>query len=929
MSLVELPFDQYQRYRAVADLLAAAPAGVPETVLEVGGGGESQVAAFLPRTRVVIADLEFRGAREAGVASVRADGCRPLPFRDGAFAAAVTVDTLEHLPPEARAPLVRELRRVSRGPIVVACPVSSPEADAAERALAVFFQVVFGREHRWLAEHLAHGLPRAEEIDQVCARLGGAWKRLPNGYLPEWQALMLVHLLFEEVPGGPASVAEIRALDAFYNARLFPFSNRAPAYRMLWVHAPRPADLPAAETLPTGEPSPTERAEFERLLRSAERAAPTARAHLIDAEVRRLGTLLAETTADRERVEEDRRSVDVERLEALAECERVRADRDRVDAARAGALAALAQLEQAHNALATNWARVDAERRRLEQVHHSASLEIGELRWRLGRLAPLDRALDVVSPYLRPVLAPLRARHRRAAPEPGATDGARPAPSVTFVLIDPRGDDPEAVARTRGTLDAQDVPPAGVCEAGPSPDWATLGGAARGSHVALLVAGDELDTSAVAEVTRVLQERPDATVVYSDEDECAPDGRRQHAELKPDWDPDLARAANYVGALACFRRDLLARVPVGSTSAEAGYALTLAAAEENEALARHLPLLLCHTSPGTRAVRRLDLSAPAARALLAAHLARSGDAGEVVVATPGLAVRRPVEPTVRASIIIPFRDQPKLLEACVASIRAHTVGPRWELVLVDNCSSEPRTAKLLDRLTAADPESVRVLRYTGPFNFSAINNFAAREAKGDVLVLLNNDTEILTPDWLATLVGLANRPRAGAVGALMLFPDGRVQHCGIALGMGSWPGRIHGVAGLMFSGCRLEDVPPLLHAFDRRSGAVTAACLAVRRDRYLAVGGMDETLHTDFNDVDLCLKLAARGFPNLFTPHVSVLHHESASRTGRPIDPREVDLMYDRWGDRLAYDPFVSPHIDPAGPHRGRADETHARAAAP
>jgi GT2 family glycosyltransferase len=228
---------------------------------------------------------------------------------------------------------------------------------------------------------------------------------------------------------------------------------------------------------------------------------------------------------------------------------------------------------------------------------------------------------------------------------------------------------------------------------------------------------------------------------------------------------------------------------------------------------------------------------------------------------------------------------------------------------------------LLDRLRAADPERIRVLRYPSTFNFSAINNFAAREARGEVLILLNNDTEVLTDGWLTTLIGLATRPRAGAVGALMLFPDGRIQHCGIALGMGSWPGRIHGIAGLLFSGARPEDVPSLLHAFDRRSGAVTAACLAVRRDRYLGVGGMDEKLHTEFNDVDLCLKLAARGFPTLFTPHVRILHHESASRVGRPIDPREVELMYDRWGDRLAYDPFVSPHIDPAGPRPRREAE--------
>src|SRR5262249_35462278 len=165
---------------------------------------------------------------------------------------------------------------------------------------------------------------------------------------------------------------------------------------------------------------------------------------------------------------------------------------------------------------------------------------------------------------------------------------------------------------------------------------------------------------------------------------------------------------------------------------------------------------------------------PTMRPLLAEHLARTGDGGDIRPAPPGLAIRRPVPPDLRASIIVPFRDRADLLARCVASIRACATHPAWELLLVDNCSTESATEELLASLAASDPDRIRVLRHRERFNFSAINNVAAREARGDVLVLLNNDTEILTPGWLEILLGLANRPQVGAVGVLLLYPDDRI-----------------------------------------------------------------------------------------------------------------------------------------------------------
>ena len=284
----------------------------------------------------------------------------------------------------------------------------------------------------------------------------------------------------------------------------------------------------------------------------------------------------------------------------------------------------------------------------------------------------------------------------------------------------------------------------------------------------------------------------------------------------------------------------------------------------------------------------------------------------MIPAGPGFRIARPLDPDTRATIVIPYRDGPDLTARCVRSLLAHNRHPSWEIVFVDNRSTDPRAEEVVTGLIATYPDRVRLLRYPLPYNFSAMNNLAAREARGEVLVLLNNDTEILTDDWLEHLISLANRSATGAVGVLLLFPDGRIQHCGIVLGMGSWPGRAHGVAGLVLRGCKPEEADPLLYAYDRRiaaGGRDLSPCLAVRRDRYLAVGGLDETLRNDFNDVDLCLKLESRGLRTLYTPHVRVMHHESVTRSYRALDAREVELMFERWSDRLVVDPHVSPPL--------------------
>jgi GT2 family glycosyltransferase len=266
------------------------------------------------------------------------------------------------------------------------------------------------------------------------------------------------------------------------------------------------------------------------------------------------------------------------------------------------------------------------------------------------------------------------------------------------------------------------------------------------------------------------------------------------------------------------------------------------------------------------------------------------------------------EPPGLVTLIIPTRDRADLLDLCIRSILRHTTYRPFEIIVLDNDSKETATFRVFQSLQ--QDSRVRILHCPGPFNFSALNNFAVREARGDLLGLINNDIEVIDGKWLEEMVGLAMRADVGCVGAKLMFPDGRIQHAGVTVGL--W-----GVAG---HGQRLlpSDAPGYMNRmrYTHEVSAVTAACLVVRKSVYVEVGGFDEAgLKVAFNDVDFCLKVRDAGYRNLWTPFAELVHHESASR-GFDFSPAkakrsvlEANVIRRRWGPRLFHDPYYSPNL--------------------
>jgi GT2 family glycosyltransferase/2-polyprenyl-3-methyl-5-hydroxy-6-metoxy-1,4-benzoquinol methylase len=441
---------------------------------------------------------------------------------------------------------------------------------------------------------------------------------------------------------------------------------------------------------------------------------------------------------------------------------------------------------------------------------------------------------------------------------------------------------------------------------------------ATGDFVTLLDHDDELAPHALYLMAEEIAAHRDVDLLYSDEDKIDVDGRRRDPYFKPDWSPDLLAAHNYFCHLGVYRTALVRRVGGFREGFEGSqdYDLVLRCVRETtDARIRHVPYVLYHwrTIEGSTAsaTAAKNYAESAGRRALAAHFA-ARDA--CISVEPGVLpttyrVRWPLpDPLPPVSIIIPTRDGYAVLERCVESVLAKTTYRRFEIVIVDNQTRDARTIAYLDGL--ARTGRARVLPYDHPFNYSAINNFAAREAGGDVLCLLNNDMEIITPEWLDEMVAHAVRPEIGAVGAKLLYPNGSIQHAGVVTG-------ICGVAAHVMK--HLAGDAPGYQAFaqlTRDVSAVTGACLVVRRAVYEQVGGLDaERLAIAFNDIDFCLKVDAAGYRNVWTPHAVLFHHESYSR-GLEDTPEkqarfrgEVECMQERWGDRLENDPYYNPNL--------------------
>lgn len=437
-----------------------------------------------------------------------------------------------------------------------------------------------------------------------------------------------------------------------------------------------------------------------------------------------------------------------------------------------------------------------------------------------------------------------------------------------------------------------------------------------GEWVALLDHDDLLAEQALFWVADAINCNPDVRLIYSDEDKLDEVGKRCDPYFKCDWNADLFYSHNLITHLGVYRSDLLNAIggfKVGLEGAQ-DYDLALRCIEYIEPKQiHHIPRVLYHWRVHAESTAQSADAKPyamlAGERALNEHFQRQKINASAELIGHGFRVHYDLpnnQPMV--SLIIPTRNGLKLIRQCVESILKKTTYTNYEILIVDNGSDDPATLQYFKELESE--ARVRVLRDDRPFNYSALNNAAVKVARGELIGLINNDIEVISPEWLSEMVSIALQPKVGAVGAKLWYPNNTLQHGGVVLGIGGFAGHSH------------KHLPHRQYGYVGRASliqsfsAVTAACLIIRKTIYEEVGGLNETdLQVAFNDVDFCLRVGEAGYRNVWTPEAELYHHESATRGYEDTPEKQARFakeglyMKQRWSVLLLNDPAYSPNL--------------------
>ncbi len=440
---------------------------------------------------------------------------------------------------------------------------------------------------------------------------------------------------------------------------------------------------------------------------------------------------------------------------------------------------------------------------------------------------------------------------------------------------------------------------------------------ATGNFIAFLDPDDTLAPFSFFELIRAINENPDADFIYSDEDKILKNGKKRfNPHFKPDWSPDTLRSHNYIGSLTVIKRDLLNRVGWfrGEYEGSESYDLILRATEQAGNII-HISKILYHCrlsrESATGNAYAMLCAYESAKKALRAHIDRIGLNGTVDdgVSCGFYKITYPIGLSPTISIIIPNKDEAICLARCVASIINKSSYKNIEILIVENGSIEASTFKYYKELR--NRGNIRIIEWKRPFNYSAINNFAVRYAKGEIILFLNNDTEVISQDWLERMLEHILRREVGVVGAKLYYGDDTIQHAGVVIGLGGGAGHSHRYARKNSFGYmnRLKVIHNL--------SAVAGACLMTRRSVFEQVGGFDESLAFDYNDIDLCLRMRKKGYLVIWTPYAELYHFESKTRGFEDIRGkgsrlrREIKYFRGKWKHVLGKgDPYYNPNLN-------------------
>lgn len=913
--ILEIDFDRTSRHAILGQIVTQI---LPEggSLLDIGGA-EGLTAQFLPHHRIVALDLSPSGRIDVQASAAA------LPFPDGSFDAVSGLDLLEHVPIALRPALLSEATRVSRDLVVLAGPYDDAGVADTEARVQATFVELFGTPNVWLEEHADCGLPDFQACAVQLQELGLTVTSFGSNPLPLWESLQSANFMAARVGA--------QELHGRMNRQLFvelgELDALGPSYRRFLIGT-RSGKRPT----PVRPPSAGGSKSLESWL------------HLLGLHMAQLVNHGLQRFT-RDAAEGARQSTEHARALERGWKESVERVRDLEERVREVEAASRRRLSKAEEDLTASEARAAVlERGWRQAAHHFDTVQRTMFQYEQALFRDMrDWHESVRGPEVTGEPTPLpddSARYQdwiARRPEPPA-DAPGPTFSILTPVFNPDGRFLEACLRSvraqtyrhwqhvlanvstsphvapilrrfaliEDRITIVDGPNAGIAK-----NTGLAAQHAAGDWVVFMDHDDEIPPHALAAMAQVIDSDPSVDFIYSDEDKLD-DGVRCDPFFKPGWSPDLLRMVNYIGHLVAVRRtlfDAAGGMRSGYDGAQDFDFLLRATALAQKVV--HIPDVLYHwrrhaLSTAVDVRVKPDAHGAGRRALQAfADEFAPGGWVDLGAGPTTHRLRYRLRPE-KVSIIIPFRDGPELTDACLSSIAQHFNELPFEALLVSNRSIEEKTLALMDEWPRRYPW-VRCVEYDEPFNFQALNNWAAGQVDGGLLLFLNNDTETLHASWIDGLAELAQQPGVGVVGPKLFYPDGLIQHAGVVVGIG-------GFADHPWQGLHPDTWTAAGPSYWVRNFlSVTAACLMVQRHKFEAVGGFDERFEVCGGDVDLGLRLHQAGYRNVMTPFVRLIHHESVTRDADPPlgDVTQSLRAYAPYlGGR---DPYYNPNLTLAG----------------
>lgn len=920
------------RYWLVAEIITKlyGSKSAAKSILEVGGNG-SLLPDFMGR-KVTLLDLPDNDSEDYIQASALA-----MPINDDTYDVVASCDVLEHIPGKDRVQFIKELLRVSREYVILCGPMYKEQTAEAEKRANGFFKSVFRREHPWLVEHIANGLPKPDELESILDAENATYTKFEHGNLDSWE--MLTKLNFLEVEpslGDDSDVAsEVNNLNQQYSSKLGYDDFPEVGYRTIYIIQKQKSasrvelDLPENGLPSAGEIGIQYAGVMEKLAVAY---------HAQNAELNKVNGdaqgLLDTTKKLREELDNiygskywNLMQIPRRALSPLVKILRKLRVIALLRFIKTKSTAVLAKLPFFDRAL--NIANTELRRRKI-QAEREFEYQIW-VRRNQPNQAELDMQRETSKTFAhQPTISLIMPTYN--------TDPAFLKECIESVLAQTYekwelciADDASSDQRVREVLSGYGEQDSRVkfmyresnghiCEASNSAlELAT------GEFVGLLDHDDIIWPNALFEVVGKINAQPDADFVYTDEDKIDQVGM-VHTDpfFKPDWSPDFLRSLNYITHFAVIKKQIVDKVGGFRKGYEGAqdWDLFLRVSRVTDRI-YHIPKVLYSWRKSVDSTAMLTSSKK--YAFTNQKNALADDANEMGLKIESIKWAVPnfmwhtnyeVAGRPKVSIIIPTKNQYNHISKCLKSIIKKTTYTNYEIIIVDTGSTEPNIWSLYDR-TKEKFSRTKVVRWEEEFNFAKVCNFGSEHATGEYYLFLNNDTEVITKSWIEGLLQYAQQDHVGAVGCKLLYPNHTLQHAGVVLGVGG-NAETPSVAAHLFPGYQdhpVEDpLQPLYVGGVRDFSAVTAACVMVHKSKFAKVHGFDGRFQIAWNDVDFCLKLREQGWYNVYTPYVKLFHHESVSvglpgSKHRDLDlfNEEIKMFGDKWGwDYINNDPYYS-----------------------